>query len=144
MLNPCQFTPSWCGAYTCGFLFRPKWKEAFFHRFLPQNIFQNTKARLGLRWCKHKSIPVAMTHRGLSGKGAAAQLYNKGGHTDSGGLHPADCPRLLDEADTRRSSRAAVCWHLWKVARHCCSRTYLQAVVKMSLKCYRFGLAEWS
>lgn len=50
-----------------------------------------------------------MTHRGFSGKGTAAQLYNKGGHTDSGGrsisLNP-DMDSLLDK-DVRGSTRAA-------------------------------------
>lgn len=41
-----------------------------------------------------------MTHSGFSGKGTAAQHYNKGGHTDSGGwsisLDP-DMDRLMDK-----------------------------------------------
>lgn len=59
-------------------------REKNFHRLQNWTSFK-TKARLGLRWCKQKSISVAMTHRGFSGKGTAGQHYNKEGHTDSGG-----------------------------------------------------------
>lgn len=134
MWNPCEFIRSGYYTYTCWFLFHAKGKETFFHRVHRRTSFK-TGTGLGLRWCKHRSISVAMTHCGFSGKGTAARRYNKGGHTDSGGQSILHAPRQTDgRRDEGTDRRGQAQWTYRNTSSYTCGKlpSYTAPTLKAS------------